>query len=197
MYKIQMIKSLKPFLGLCLCGGLLFFGACDSAVKQDLKHKNRMAIGSLSGQVYAFLPELDTVQCKVSGGCDCCATTFLFLNSTQFVCISYCVPDRQFNKGNYKIQEDRVLLHFDSVRVSQAYNTAIYADSAAKPEYFIEKEHSDTITLALQSFYCEEKLGFKMRADQETFYGMRDEARSLAQHINLLKTEGVWSVLNP
>ncbi len=143
--------------------------------------------------MYFFGPVLDSSNCKVVAECDCCSDDILFFNDTEFVKISYCVPDMIAEKGTYVVNSKKLVLNFSGVRVGKSLDEAS-ANRKGKTKYTFKTEKIKPSKIILTSFYCKKVLFYKTKGE-DISYGSKAVSPSIGKRINELKTEGLWSRL--
>ncbi|MDI9858065.1 hypothetical protein [Flectobacillus roseus] len=171
--------------------GLIACNTKTSNLKTEVKKVT--LIKNLAGKVYFFAPDLDTTTCEAFGACDCCTSNILFLNNKDFVTISYCVTDQQIAKGTYHIDNDKVYLQYDSLKVDIEYNMETETDTTGKvePEYFIRTQKREANKVVLTALTCKGQVNFKA-GDKEISYGSLDKKTPIEDHIQQLKSLGIW-----
>ncbi|MES2730968.1 MAG: hypothetical protein V4714_04440 [Bacteroidota bacterium] len=173
----------------------------------------------LSGLVYYFAPDLDSTTCEVSAQYDCISSHVLFINDKEFVEIGYCETTTAYFKGTYLIEENQVLLTYDSLSVDKEYHPeewdkeyglkdGVETDSIAKPDTSgtVRPEYVITATTnqtqdeqgILTRFACKNIILFK-RDDGSKHtnisYGAPDGQEKIGKYIKDLKAEGIWQKL--
>lgn len=180
---------------------LLF--SCNSKSEEKIsispkKETSKPKSFNLSGTNYFFGPEFDSKTCEPVAECDCCSWNILFLDAENFITICPCESDESILRGTYKIVNNQVVLSYDTLQVDRDYNWEYDEDTihTLKPEYNITISKANADSQILKPLYCNGKLYFEMKADEELTYGTPDNRFTLNQQIKMLKDEGVWDEIN-
>lgn len=152
---------------------------------------------NLKGKVYLFSIEFDTTNCKVIGGCDCCASHVVFLDDKEFVTVTYCTGDERYTKGSYTINDTSLVLSYGNQCVLNEYNWEKEIDTTGtiKNEYNVKVEKRKPLSVIIDQFYCKNELCFKVGDEQEMNYGVQDTI-SASVFVEQMKQDGIWDKLN-
>lgn len=181
---------------LILLGGL---SSCDTTTNDkgvQTETKLDYPIINLSGQVFNYAPELDTVNCESYGECDCCSGTFLFLNDHDFLTINVCEADNDYCKGTYEIANENLILHYDSLAVEKNYNWEKETDTTrtVTTEYFIKQSKTSATTAKLDRVDCKKNICF-ITGGKEPVFVTLDKKSKIADLTKQLKEDGIWDKL--
>ena len=116
---------------------LLFIGSCHSgnapSGNQATLHQVDDSIPplKLSGSLYRFGPQMDTILCKYEAPCDCCMTDLLFTDEKRFIAIFYCLTENTYAQGSYRVVNNKVYISFNGYKVEEISDMTAYNDSAA------------------------------------------------------------------
>ena len=160
----------------------------------DSTNINRMT--SLSGQVYFYAPEIDSLTCEAIGACDCCSGNLIFLNDSDFISMDYCESSTSYTRGTYHFLNNNLLTITDSISVVSEYNPAKEADITGKilPDYIVTDTTLTPYKQILKRISCKKNNCFLM-GDKETYYVTLDKKKSLGDYVKRLKDEGIWNRL--
>jgi len=156
------------------------------------EHSSEKDTISFVNTVYYFTLNFDSTDCTVHSACDCCSDHLVFLNDKEFVFINYCLADKTYFKGKYKILDSTLQLNFNSTHVSQNYNSE--ATSTIENEYTITKTTWDPQPRNIAIFHCKDKTCLNASSESVTSYGVRDSLQ-VNQMIDRMKKDGIWEKL--
>ena len=151
---------------------------------------------NLSGKVFLYAPELDTITCLAHGECDCCTGNYLFLNDKEFVTIDYCEADNTYSKGTYEIKNGNVLLHYDGLSINKIYNFENEIDSTGSDtsKFLISQTNVDTSTVTMTRLDCKKNICFNTGIKEIPFASL-DKKLKIVDLINQLKADNIWDKL--
>jgi len=196
---LQLVKFFMVIKVAMFAFVFITFFSCNTREKKVnlvINPKKEVVINNLAGKVYFFAPKLDTLQCKSYGECDCCASTILFLDNTNFLTIYHCESDEEIVKGTYQIKSDKVYLEYDTLKVVKEYNWEKEADTTGtvKEEYFIKTLNSESSKSILKYLMCKEQVCLQTE-DEEKLYGTLNTETTLQEELQKLKDLGIWDKL--
>lgn len=127
-----------------------------------------------------------TDTCAFYFACDCCSGELLFASESTFYSLSYCMSDQSLSKGNYKIENEQLVLNFGAKCVVRSYNYENEVDTSAVDFYM-----TDTLVQEISRTYemklCENKIAFTNNEHRE----MAIEVKSnFSERMAYLKKEG-------
>lgn len=178
------------------------FCSCNT---QDKKMKTTENIKSteqptnnLAGHVYSFGPSIDTAKCEVLIECDCCSDDFLFVNDKDFIQIGYCMSAKYVVKGTYSINQDNIIINYDSLHyfTEADNNYEIKTVSKGSSEYLINIEKRKPFTDTLKKFSCNGTYLYTIDYTIEKSFGTVSTNDSINTYIDMLKNEGFWKKMN-
>lgn len=183
-----------------ICLLVLVFCSCKNTDKKtessEKKETTTPATNTLAGQVYSFAPDIDTTQCQSLAECDCCADDILFQNEKEFISISYCMAAKDIKKGTYILEQNRLILKYDTLAhyTEEDDDGELKTIGKDKKTYLIKTEVRKPFidTLILKS--CKGKT-YYTDSKQENF-GTSNPKDSIQTFIDDLKKEGFWNKLN-
>jgi hypothetical protein len=182
--------NLKTFLSSVVLIGLI---SCDpKADNQTAKDTSEAKLMNLAGQVFFFAPELDTTECVATGACDCCASHCLFLDESNFILISYCDSDEEYFSGTYKIDGNKVFLHYSDKKVVSELKEDM--NEEIQDDYVVYSEKAEASNVTFTTFNCRGQMLLKIE-DEIDYYGSLDKEVVLDQQLQELKDSGVWEKL--
>ena len=148
---------------------------------------------TLAGQIFLFAPELDSINVKATGACDCCSSSVLFISDTTFVDLGYCESSTVYSKGSYSLDNEKLVLTYKDLVVNKDYNWKKETDTLNKNlvDYFYKTENITNQTKT----YTRQNVVNKMVFKDTIEYGTIDNERSLNEEIRKMKTENIWSML--
>jgi hypothetical protein len=151
---------------------------------------------SLSGQVYLYAPEIDSLTCEATGACDCCSGNLIFLNDSAFISMDYCESSTSYSKGTYQFLNGNLVITTDSISISKEYNPAKEADTTGKvwPDYIVTDTTLAPYKQTLKRISCKKNICFLM-SDEETYYVTPDRKSSLTDLIKNLQDDNIWEKL--
>jgi hypothetical protein len=146
----------------------------------------------MTGQLYFFAPELDTLKCQATGACDCCASHLLFLTDSEFVAVDYCLYDDCYYKGKYRIEGDKIAFQSDSIRVNKVTNEEAEFDTFQRnlPQYFIQTSKYKTFKFNWTMFECNGSLAFKTDINEMQYATADNEEKD--NFIKTAKQDSIW-----
>jgi hypothetical protein len=152
---------------------------------------------SLSGQLYFYAPELDTVSCTSTGACDCCSGEILFLNDSSFVLVDHCVLDADYSKGKYRFVDNNLILTSDSICISKQFNWEKETDTTGKVlvDYFVTDTLLATTTQTLKVEFCKGTPYFLM-GDKERYFVTPYKNKKISDVVSTLKEQKIWDRLD-
>jgi hypothetical protein len=173
--------------------------SCNISDKKILPSENpkitNQTTNNLSGHVYLFGPGLDSTECKVSHECDCCSDDFLFLNSNDFIRISYCMADQDVQKGTYMFDKENVILKYDSIYQFTEYDSNNDTIPIDKYENLVKSKIGEVYFDTLKKFIYEGKVFYENLSEQTV--GTISENDSINNYILDLKNNGFWYKIYP
>ena len=188
---------------LCLTAiaiSILGWASCNNDKKPD-----PFAGVKLTGQVYMFAPEFDTVTGAAVGQCDCCAGNVYFLTDSTFMSMDYCLATTSFSRGKYAIKDGNLILFFDGQSVTEEIpevysnvdsavadsTTADTTKKVAEPQYTTNLH----VDLPLADTYKAERFKDKIIFKSQGVYGARDNNLVFEKEIAELKKGQAWRML--
>lgn len=148
---------------------------------------------NLVGQFYFAAPELDSVHCKSTGACDCCASGILFLSDSTFLYVAYCLQDDTYFKGTYKINNDEVVFYSDKLRIDILTDITVDSSNSVSDTTHIETHYvQKAYTFKWKEFLCKDKICFV--DEEDTLYAhYAIPAPELKENfITTIKKDSIW-----
>ena len=167
----------------------------DNAV--SLNQLDSLSPLNVRGQIYYYAPELDTTTYQAIGYCDCCSGNFIFLDDSIFLTVDHCESDATYTKGTYKVEQNKVLLKYDSVLVERNFNYDIEADTSGTilNKFSIVKGRiKEPKTVTLTRLHYTQNICFDTGIDEFSFATL-DKTTKLNEFIDQLKVDSIYDKL--
>ncbi len=150
----------------------------------------------LNGKTFSFGPTLDSNSCQSEKYCDCCASHIIFIDSFQFIDISYCENSEYFSSGTYVLNDSTLILESSGICVTKTLRWENEFDTTMlNPKFDIETVNGEPYKTIFKSFKCAEKMLFKIEG-KESYFGSEDISYQLDSTINQLKSNGILKKLH-
>jgi hypothetical protein len=169
---------------------ITLFPPCNSphVSNTNSSAESEVLVIDILNKVYLFGPSFDSTTSKVEANCDCCTSSLAFLKDSTFIYISYCLEGDNYSKGKYSVDGKQILLHFDSLSVTQSFG--FVADTS----YQVSKASPSTSSVEISSYKSMPVLVHKV--DGVTEYGIEDGSSNHKKLIDRLKADSIWQNLN-
>jgi hypothetical protein len=163
--------------------------SCNSKPTTETKIQPTL---KMTGQLYFFAPEMDTLKCQATGACDCCASHLLFLTDSEFVAVDYCLYDDCYYKGKYRIDGNKIAFQSDSIRVDRVTNEEAETDTTQSnlPPFYIMTSKYKTFKFNWTMFECNGTLAFKTDIKETPFATADNEGKE--NFIKTTKKDSIW-----
>jgi hypothetical protein len=187
---IKIIIAIIIFLGF---DGCHFSDTNNNQSASD--NLNNLPPLAMSGQLYYFAPELDSIKGQAIGYCDCCSSHLLFLNDTEFVAVGYCIGSDTYYKGTYKVNDNTISFQCDSLRVDKETNWEAESDTTNKdiPAFFVNTRNYKMSTFRWTRFEFKGKTCFYTDSKESPYATPNNEVKS--RFIKETKQDSVWDKL--
>lgn len=181
---LNILTALLVVLGFIACNSNETSNTTATNTKQ-----NKSELTTMSGLHYWFAPELDSAKVQATGACDCCASSYLFLNDSEFVAADWCVGEDWYSKGTYHIQDGIISFYYDSLQVSSELNWDAELDTTGTvfPPYFINIQKEGRKIDKWTSFMFKEKICFH---NEYGFATPNNEGKE--DFIEAVKQDSIW-----
>ena len=171
---------------------ILAFASCQKKETEPVTKpvEETLLTSDLYSKVYYISPKLNTEDCTAyNDGCDCCDGKIIFLKNGTFISDFYCMPDKSYNTGTFKVENNKLILDYFN-------KEAVYGPS--KEDYSEEEEsvlRLDSVNcgkVSLNIIRCKKHYVFKGDPD----YYSEDKRTSFQLAINEYKRDGIWKLLD-
>ncbi len=150
-------------------------------------------IAQFRNKVFSIGPSIEINKCELLIECDCCSSDLITFEN-DFILINYCMGDNEYLKGNFEIDDERLLLIFEDKFVIKHY--PFDDEGEALPEEIVVEDHNELRINKIDFYKCNEQPFFVINYDSDVEFGF-DTKQNPTDVINDFKTENpkVWAEL--